>query len=146
MNYRLLSPQVMRKATLALALVATLALASCAAPETPQAASAPITTPPASPKPTPSPTPSGITVSEKATCTLLIGPDEDGPLIQYINEITSADASDTAALASLITLKGDIEDVARTASPEIKRLVSALFSDDVNDFKAAGVELLTRCA
>lgn len=146
MNYALLANQVMRKATLAFVLIATLAVASCADPTTPQAASpTPVTSSPASPKATPSPTLSRITVSEKATCTLLIGPDEDGPLIQYINEITNVDATDTAALASLVTLKGELEDVARSANPEIQRLVRALFSEDVNDFKAAGVELLTRC-
>lgn len=46
------------------------------------------------------PTAGAFTVSENATCTLLIGPDEDGPLIQYINGISSIDATDKTGLAT----------------------------------------------
>lgn len=120
------------------------ALAGCGEPASSKAIETPTNSPTAT-SPAPTPTPSNITVSERTTCTLLIGPDEDGPLIKYVNEITSADPTDSTALASLRTLKSEIEDVAKTATPEMKELAIALFSEDVNDFKAAGVELLTRC-
>lgn len=95
--------------------------------------------------PTPSPTPSTFTVSEKATCTLLIGPDEDGPLIKYVNGITSVDVSDKVGLAKIAIARDDVKEIAKRANPEMKELLSALFSTDVNDFKAAGTDLLTRC-
>ncbi|WP_454697846.1 hypothetical protein [Arthrobacter humicola] len=84
-------------------------------------------------------------MSEKATCTLLVGPAEDGPLIQYVNEITSIDPSDQAAVAKLIATRDDIKAIAKSANSEMKELLSALFSEDINDFKAAGTDLLTRC-
>jgi hypothetical protein len=85
-------------------------------------------------------------VSEKATCTQLIGTNEDGPLIKYVTGITSIDVSDKAGLTELAEARDAVKDIAKRANPEMKVLLTALFSDDVNDFKAAGTDLLTRCS
>lgn len=129
--------------TFAIGCLVAFALAGCAAPESPETASSSAAAPSSA---TPVPTPSTFTVSEKATCTQLIGPKEDGPLIQYINEITSIDPSDKVAVAKLVTTREDIKNITTRANPEMKEILTALFSEDVNDFKAAGTELLTRCS
>jgi hypothetical protein len=136
--------QYVSKAAFAAVLAAPLALGGCGAAAAPDFAPSTAASP-ASSSATATPSPSTFTVSEKATCTLLIGPAEDGPLIQYINGITSIDSSDQAALAKLITTRDDVKAIAKSANPEMKELLTALFSEDVNDFKAAGTDLLTRC-
>jgi hypothetical protein len=134
----------LRKAKFTAALAAAFVLGGCGVPAAPQ--TAPASAAAAAPSSaTATPSPSAFTVSEKATCTLLIGPKEDGPLIQYINGITSIDASDKAAVAKLVTTRDDVKDIAKSANPEMKGLLTALFSENINDFKAAGTELLTRC-
>lgn len=133
----------MRKASIAVVLAAPF-LGGCGGPAAPAAAPSTAASPSSS-SATATPSPSTLTVSEKATCTLLVGPAEDGPLIQYVNEITSIDPSDQAAVAKLIATRDDIKAIAKSANPEMKELLTALFSEDVNDFKAAGTELLTRC-
>jgi hypothetical protein len=75
----------------------------------------------------------------------LIGPGEDGPLIDYINGITSVDPTDTAALQELASSRDEVKEIAKRANSEMSALLETLFSEDVNDFKAAGTELLTRC-
>lgn len=123
------------------ALIAAFALSGCGAPE---AAPSSVASPaPSSVTATPSPT--VLTVSEKTTCTLLIGPEENGPLIQYINGVTGIDPSDKAAVARLATVRDEIKEISKRSVPEMKELLDSLFSPDVNDFKAAGAELLTRC-
>jgi hypothetical protein len=84
-------------------------------------------------------------VSEEATCTLLVGPKEDGPLIQYVNGVTGFDASNQAAIAKTAEARDSVKDIAESANPEMKALLTALFSKDFNEFKASGVDLLTRC-
>jgi hypothetical protein len=71
---------------------------------------------PAPPSQTATPTASAFTVSEKAICTLLIGPGEDGPLIQYINGITNIDTTDKTGLADLVTTQYEIEKIAKRAT------------------------------
>ncbi|MDQ0030149.1 hypothetical protein [Arthrobacter bambusae] len=133
----------MRTDVFAVVLAASaLALAGCGASAAPEAAS---TTTSSSPTATPTPVPSTITVSEKATCTQLIGPAEDGPLIKYVVGITTGNASDSVGMAKVAAARDDIKEIAKRADPEIKNLITALFSTDVNDFKAAGTDLLTRC-
>lgn len=131
----------MRQAAFTTALAAAFALGGCGAPETAPSSAGSM----APSSATASPSPSVFTVSEKTTCTLLIGPNEDGPLIQYVNEITSIDPSDKVAVAKLATTRDDVKEIAKRANPEMKELLTVLFSKDVNDFKAAGTELLTRC-
>jgi hypothetical protein len=136
--------QTMRKATFAVVLGAPFVLSGCGGPGTPDAAPSTAVSP-ASSSATATPSPSTLTVSEKATCTLLVGPDEDGPLIQYVNGITNIDPSDQAAVAKLIATRDEVKAIAKSANQEMKELLTALFSEDVNDFKAAGTDLLTRC-
>lgn len=85
-------------------------------------------------------------MSEAATCTLLIGPKEDGPLIQYINGVTGSDPADQAAITKTAEARDSVKNVAKSANPEMKVLLAALFSTDINEFKASGVDLLTRCS
>jgi hypothetical protein len=135
----------MKKLSILLAAVSVLLLGSGCSAGT-EAQSSPTT---AASTPTQSATSSSaatITVSEKAICTQLVGPKEDGPLIEYINGITTVDATDSAAIAELSATRTEIQQIAIRADSELRTLVNALFSEDVNDFKAAGVELLTRCA
>lgn len=132
----------MRKSTFAVVLAAPLVLGGCGGPATTTPSTA-ISS--ALPTPTATPSPSTLAVSEKATCTLLIGPNEDGPLIQYVNGITSIDPSDQAAVAELRATREEIRAIEKSANADMKVFLTALFSEDVNDFKAAGTELLTRC-
>jgi hypothetical protein len=76
----------------------------------------------------------------------LIGPDEDGPLIDYVNGITTVDPTDATAVQELSATREEVREIAKRANPEMGALLDALFSEDVNDFKAAGTELLTRCS
>jgi hypothetical protein len=136
----------MNKTKFSLILLGTLALVGCGQQATPDAAIS--ATMPSTPTISSSPTsaPTAFTVSEKATCTLLIGPKEDGPLIQYINGVSSFDASNHAAIVKTAEARDSVKDIAKSAGSEMKVLLTALFSDDVNQFKASGVELLTRCS
>lgn len=134
----------MRNVTFAAVLAAPLALGGCAGPMAQDTSPSPA----ASPAPlsaTATPSPSKLIVSEKATCALLVGPAEDGPLIQYVNGIASIDPSDQSAVSKLVTTRDDLRAIAKSANPEMNGLLTALFSNDLNDFKAAGTELLTRC-
>lgn len=136
----------MKKISILLACSITLLFASaCGANAVEQSTVATSTSTP-TPSATPSPTSTTITVSEKAICTQLVGPREDGPLIRYINGISTVDATDTAAIAKLSATRTEIQQIAIRADSDMRALINALFSEDVNDFKAAGVDLLTRCA
>lgn len=126
----------------AAAATSILATTACGPAES-QPASVASTTVAASESPTPTPT--TFTISEKATCTQLIGPNEDGPLIDYINGVTDFDPADTSAMEELRATSDEVKEIAKRANPEMSALLDALFSEDVNDFKAAGTELLTRC-
>lgn len=141
MNKLLAIRPIIRKVAFTAALVAAFALGGCGAPE---AAPSSVGSPAPS-SATATPSPNVLTVSEKTTCTLLIGPEENGPLIQYINGVTAMDPSDKAAIAELATTRDEIKEISKRSVPEMKELLAALFSTDLNDFKAAGVELLTRC-
>ena len=134
---------IVRKMLCLLVLVSALALGGCG---TPSAAEEGATTAPATPtsNPTGTPTPS-FSVSEAATCMLLIGPNEDGPLIQYVNVVSKGAAASTEELAKGAAALTAINDAAKTANPEMKQLLTQLNSPDVTNFKAAGIDLLTRC-
>lgn len=86
-----------------------------------------------------------IVISEEATCALLVGPNEDGPLIRYVNGISSADPADTSSIQDLRDNRTEVNAIGERSTPELQLLITTLFSEDVNDFKAAGAELLTRC-
>lgn len=122
-----------------------LATTACGPAESQPESAAPTTTA-ASESPTPTPTPTAFTISEEATCMQLIGPDEDGPLIDYVNGITTVDPTDATAVQELSATREEVREIAKRANPEMGALLDALFSEDVNDFKAAGTELLTRCS
>lgn len=76
---------------------------------------------------------------------MLIGPTENGPLIQYVNGVAAFDAKNEAAIVKTAEARDSVKNIAKSANPEMKVLLTALFSEDFNDFKASGVELLTRC-
>ncbi|WP_146238943.1 hypothetical protein [Arthrobacter livingstonensis] len=88
---------------------------------------------------------SPIVISEMATCSLLVGVNEDGPLIRYVTGIASVDPTDTTAIQKLRDDRDEVTAAGEHAGPEMKLLIETLFSEDMNDFKAAGTELLTRC-
>ncbi|MDQ0212561.1 hypothetical protein [Arthrobacter bambusae] len=96
--------------------------------------------------PTPTPTPTPFAVSKVATCDQLVGPNQDGPLIKYIHLVANFDANDASQGEQLRSLKSDLEGVATHAAPDFQQLIQALWSANINDFKAAGAELLTRCS
>ncbi|MDP9983579.1 hypothetical protein J2W14_003000 [Pseudarthrobacter oxydans] len=77
---------------------------------------------------------------------MLIGSKEDGPLIQYVNGVAGFDAADQAAVTKTAEARDAVKNIAKSANPEMKVLLAALFSSDINEFKASGVELLTRCS
>ncbi|MDP9883099.1 hypothetical protein J2W21_000589 [Sinomonas atrocyanea] len=94
---------------------------------------------------TPTPAPSAFTVSTFATCAQLAGTKQDGPLYQYISTITSSHATDAANIDKLRTLQTQLMGVADHADPKMKQLIENLWSTNVSDFKAAGVELVSEC-
>lgn len=103
-----------------------------------------------------------LVVSEAATCMQLVGPDEDGPLIRGVDAVTSVtDGNPDVELAEevLAELESVIEHSNEDLRPyinafaaPIEAIVSAsngeLPSDweaDIDEWQAAGTELLTRC-
>ena len=129
----------MKRTLTLVAIMCAIALSGCGSPSAETQA-------PLAPSPTAAPATSAtIAISEEATCTLLVGPNEDGPLIRYVNGISSTDVTDPTAVPKLRDHKDEVVAIGDRSNPELQLLITTLMSDDVNDFKAAGVELLTRC-
>lgn len=152
-----------------LTLVAALALAGCGGDDTTVAESATPTSsattetvePTESAEPTDSSEPAPITVGTQTTCQLFFGDMADNDLANRI--IAAANKTDLSR-ADLVTYDGladDIEDIASRAEPDLQVYLDVQaqmmrdFAEDIrsgqgsvhdmNNFKAAGLELLNRC-
>lgn len=126
------------------------------------ATAAPTASPTATPPPTSS-SPEPLVVSEAATCTQLIGPEEDGPLIDGVNIVAGMSSGEAPDFALAEETAAELTSIMRHADDELKPYLEVFIQPlddigaasrgelpagydlDIEEWKAAGTELLTRC-